>query len=191
MISERLEKIEKVRQESLKYFTKIYNLYISELFPLFKKDFTLVTLRNELYLASEYTKFVFKNTGSFKFCARCGRETGGCCQIGLEWQIKPEEFLINLWLFSDEEKVNFQLERTFPDKCLFLGFNGCKLITPPVFCRNFFCEELKDFLGEEKLKLIQKEMGKESELLFKACEHIINNYESYILKISDYKKEQK
>ncbi len=100
---------------------------------------------------------LFQETGSLVFCEVCAKKGIKCCGEGLEWKLSKEEFFINLCLFSLEGS-SFSFPQVRDEDCLFLGEKGCVLKLAPLFCRNFFCRELSDFLGIERLKLLQNSL---------------------------------
>jgi hypothetical protein len=125
----------------------------------------------ELSLALDKSKKAFQETGSFAFCSSCAGRGIRCCGEGLEWKLSPEEFFINLILFYLEGRP-FTFPETSPEDCLFLGERGCVLKLTPLFCRNFFCKELSEFLGLENLILLQNSLEAEAILTFKICEYL-------------------
>ena len=160
--------------ESLTFFKAWEVLYEERLKSSLLKDEFVKANLDPLFKAIQHSKKVFKETGSFDFCARCAASGTKCCEAGLEWMLSPAEFLINL-LLADEKgtKIEFNLERK--EDCLFLGEKGCNLIYTPIFCRNFFCPELSDYLGE-RIKAIQHALEEEAVIGFKLGDHITKNY---------------
>ncbi len=164
-----------MEKESLKYFKGWEKIYKEELREKLWQDKNITEKLPFLKKAIEKTRQAFIETGSFSFCASCARRGVKCCQAGLEWVLSPAEFLINLMLAEDSNtKIEFNLERE--EDCLFLGEKGCNLILTPIFCRNFFCPELSEFLGHEKLTKIQQAMEDEANLSFKLSDYITKNY---------------
>ncbi len=125
----------------------------------------------ELSLALNKSNRAFQERGSFGFCSSCAGRGIRCCGEGLEWKLSPEEFFINLSLFYLEGR-SFTFPETSPEDCLFLGERGCILKLTPLFCRNFFCRELSDFLGLENLILLQNSLEDEATLTFEICEYL-------------------
>ncbi len=163
-----------MERQSLKRFEKLRSLYIS-LRPKLLEDPFLMEKLPLLEKAISKTRKAFEENGSFEFCAQCAAEGDKCCGIGLEWKVTPSEFFLNLLLCERKgKKLLYNLER--PGDCLFLGENGCLLPMPPIFCRNFFCEKLSAFLGEERLKAIQNAMEDEANLSFVMCDYLVKNY---------------
>ena len=163
-----------MERESLKRFERLRSLYTS-LRPKLLKDPFLMEKLPLLEKAISKTRRAFEENGSFEFCAQCAAKGEKCCGLGLEWKVSPAEFFLNLLLCERKGKeLSYNLERK--EDCLFLGENGCLLPMPPLFCRNFFCEKLSDFLGEERLKAIQNAMEDEANLSFVMCEYLIKNY---------------
>jgi len=164
-----------VERKSLKRFKKLEELFYNNLKERLLKDNFLMAKLPELEEAIQNTRKAYIETGSFAFCAKCAKEGEKCCGLGIEWKVTPSEFIINLLLYEKHNKtVAYNLERK--DECLFLGENGCTLFMPPILCRNFFCEKLREFLGENKLKFIQNAMEKEANLSFILCDYLNKHY---------------
>ncbi len=162
-------------EESFRYFKNLEKLYNEFFREKFKKDTYIKEKLKILSSAIEKTRSAFIETGSFEFCARCAQSGEKCCQSGLEWKLKREEFFINLLLAEEKGVVlSFNLDR--PEDCLFLGENGCILILTPLFCRNFFCDKLSSFLGYEKLIKIQQAMEDEARESFELSDYITRKY---------------
>jgi len=161
--------------ESLTYFNEWQRIYEERLKSSLKKDSYISKHLPLLLKGIEKSRKAFEVTGSFSFCAKCASSGTKCCERGLEWMVSPAEFLLNLLLF---EKTGKRLKLNIDRKtdCLFLGEKGCALIYTPIFCRNFFCPELSEFLGKEKLTFIQKEMEDEARLGFVLSDYITKKY---------------
>ncbi len=161
--------------DSLTYFKSWQNFYKQELKEKLWKDKYIIDKLEPLKKAIEKSRQAFIENESFAFCAKCAQSGEKCCQTGLEWKLRPSEFLINLMLADClQTEIKFNLER--PEDCLFLGEKGCNLILAPIFCRNFFCDKLSNFLGHERLTKIQQAMEDEAILSFELAEYINKKY---------------
>lgn len=158
-------------RESLEYFLNLQKKFIPKLEDLLIKDRFFYEKLFALKKAILRTKRAYQEAGSFLFCGECARKGVKCCGEGLEWKLSAEEFFLNLALFKLEGK-SFILHKDLKDECLFLGKDGCILQLTPLFCRNFFCTELKNFLGEEKLIYLQNVLEEEAILTFELCEYL-------------------
>lgn len=162
-------------RESLLYFTHFKKLYEKNWKPILQKDSFLVSQIPLLEKAIEISRKAFIENQSFSFCKNCAQKGVKCCGEGLEWKVSLPEFILNLFLAERKgEVLSFNTKRL--DDCLFLGDKGCNLILVPLFCRNFFCEELSNFLGKNRLKKIQTAMEEEAILSFKLCDYLNKNY---------------
>ncbi len=161
--------------ESLVYFQRWKRFYYQNLRDKLWKDEYIFKRLEPLTKAIDKSKKAFIENRSFEFCAKCAASGEKCCQTGLEWKLRPAEFIINLMLAELLKKeIKFNTER--PEDCLFLGEKGCNLILTPVFCRNFFCDKLARFLGHERLVKIQHAMEEESVISFELAEYINRKY---------------
>ncbi len=156
---------------SLSYFLRLKEEYEERIRPRLLAEEEMLTSLAELESAIAQANIAFETTGSFAFCAECARQSIVCCGEGLEWKLSKEEFFLNLALL-ERRKKNLDLEKFLPKRCLFLGEKGCKLPLPPLFCRNFFCTNLQNFLGQARLILIQNAMGPSVYLTFQLCEKL-------------------
>ncbi len=162
-------------RESLKYFNFFKNLYEQNLRSKFQKDSFIISNLPYLEQAIEKTRKAFIENLSFSFCESCAKRGIKCCGEGIEWKLSISEFMLNLMLVERRnETLNFNIEKL--EDCLFLGEKGCNLILVPLFCRNFFCEDLSRFLGKQKLRNIQQAMEDETVLSFKLSDYITRNY---------------
>ncbi|OPX18969.1 MAG: hypothetical protein BZ151_11800 [Desulfobacca sp. 4484_104] len=85
-------------------------------------------------------------------CARCATTGfGSCCFLGIEHQYDYLFLLINL-IFG----VELPEEREIPNKCWFVGPQGCKLIARHYYCQRFLCPELKEQLGAAQCRQIRE-----------------------------------
>ena len=161
--------------ESFYYFKNLKELYEKFFKEKLEKDTFLKETLPILLKAIDKSRKTFIETGSFSFCAQCARSGKKCCQAGLEWKLRKEEFLINLLLAEKRgQSIEFNLKNS--NDCLFLGEKGCNLILTPLFCRNFFCDKLSNFLGHENLIRIQQTMEDEAVISFKLSDYINNKY---------------
>lgn len=158
-------------KESLEYFTRLKKDLSKPLNTLLREDKYFYEKLLKLREAISKTRNAYIETGSFLFCKECAEKGVICCGEGLEWKLSSEEFFLNLALSSLEGKF-FSFEKPLKGCCLFLGEKGCILILPPLFCRNFFCRELQDFLGKEKLIYLQNVLEDEAYLTFELCEYL-------------------
>lgn len=156
---------------SLAYFERLKEIYLEHMEEILKKDQKFIAEVKTLREAIERTKSAYIERGSFGFCKACAERGIRCCGEGLEWKLSPEEFFINLYLLRSEGKDLTLYERS-PDDCLFLGERGCRLILTPLFCRNFFCRELSEFLGHQGLVHLQTILQDEAEITFRLCEYL-------------------
>lgn len=158
-------------RESLSYFNRLRDIYLDRLELLLEEDEYFVEKISNLRVAINRTRSAYAERNSFEFCRACAERGIRCCGEGLEWKLSPEEFYINLFLCKIEGK-ELILKEPSPEECLFLGEGGCILILTPLFCRNFFCRELADFLGHEGLVHLQNVLQDEAELTFELCEYL-------------------
>ena len=157
--------------DSLFYFLSLKKEYEERIRPKLQTDEEMVRGLAELESALAQANSAFETTGSFAYCAECARQGVVCCGEGLEWKLSKEEFFLNLALL-ERQKKSLDLENSLPKRCLFLGERGCKLPMPPLFCRNFFCTNLQDFLGQARLVFVQNAMGAAVYLSFQLCEKL-------------------
>lgn len=161
-------------KSSKEYFDNIKAWYEINKKPISEDPFikTFLPLLKE---AVEYTRKVFIETGSFAFCAECAKAGEKCCGEGLEWKLSPAEFVLNLKL-SEIYNLTLDLYSSKKGDCLFLGEKGCILFLPPLFCRNFFCLNLANFLGHIRLTRIQQVMENEAILSFRLSDYLNRTY---------------
>jgi hypothetical protein len=157
--------------DSLFYFLSLKKEYEERIRPKLQTDEEMVRSLAELESALAQANSAFETTGSFAYCAECARRGVVCCGEGLEWKLSEEEFFLNLALLERQRK-SLDLENSLPKRCLFLGKRGCKLLMPPLFCRNFFCTNLQDFLGQARLIFVQNAMGAAVYLSFQLGEKL-------------------
>jgi hypothetical protein len=157
--------------DSLFYFLSLKKEYEERIRLKLQTDEEMVRSLAELESALAQANSAFETTGSFAYCAECARQGVVCCGEGLEWKLSKEEFFLNLALLERQRK-SLDLENSLPKRCLFLGKRGCKLLMPPLFCRNFFCTNLQDFLGQARLIFIQNAMGAAVYLSFQLGEKL-------------------
>lgn len=157
-------------RESWIYFTKLKEK-IDPLVEDFLKDSFFKKALEELFSAIEKSNKAFKEKGAFSFCKACAESGITCCGEDLEWKLSPEEFFLNLCLFSQKGE-SFPLTPNSSTNCLFLGKEGCFLKLVPLFCRNFFCTPLTQHLGKKNLIYIQQTLEEEVILSFKLCEYV-------------------
>lgn len=157
--------------DSLFHFLSLKKEYEEKIKPLLEKDKEMVSQLVQLEEALAQAIRAFEITGSFAFCAECASHGVVCCGEGLEWKLSREEFFINLFLLERQNKP-LDLENFLPKRCLFLSDTGCKLASPPLFCRNFFCTNLQNFLGQSRLIFVQNALGPSVYLTFKLCEKL-------------------
>jgi hypothetical protein len=158
-------------REALFYFQRLREFFEPVLIPLWQRDTYLRKKVEELAFALEKSKKAFLEKGSFAFCAACAKKGIRCCGEGLEWKLSQEEFFLNLYLFHLENKI-FSFPKNSDRDCLFLGERGCVLKLTPLFCRNFFCRELSEFLGPANLIFLQNSLEEEVTLTFELCEYL-------------------
>lgn len=156
---------------SLIYFEKLRESHYERVRSLFQGDTFFREKILSLREAINRTRNAYLELSSFEFCKACAERGVRCCGEGLEWKLRPEEFLINLVLHELEGRTLLLKERSQED-CLFLGESGCLLILTPLFCRNFFCRELSEFLGHEGLIYLQSVLQEEAEITFQLCEYL-------------------
>ena len=92
-----------------------------------------------LFLINRYRESIresyltMKAFGVIEACSSCaGVKTSGCCFSGVEDWYDPYLLLINLLLGREIPRKN-----DFPESCLFVGEQGCKLMARHSFCVNF------------------------------------------------------
>jgi hypothetical protein len=95
--------------------------------------------------------------GVVSACTRCAASgKGSCCFREMGESYGSMELFVNLLLGST------LLEKTdFPGSCHFVGDSGCRLQARQSFCLNYFCPQLKESVGEEKIRKIQRQVGKQ------------------------------
>ncbi|RKX61196.1 MAG: hypothetical protein DRP29_01080 [Thermodesulfobacteriota bacterium] len=166
----------KMNYEGLKYFKKLQRIYEDKLKDKLLKDPYIKENLPKLIKAIQKTREAFIKNESFAFCKKCAESGEKCCEAGLEWKLSPAEFFLNLLIldYLNESFDLFNLDR--PEDCLFLGENGCLLKLAPLFCRNFFCDKLSNFLGKKRLIEIQHAMEDEAILSFKLSNYLNQKY---------------
>jgi hypothetical protein len=109
------------------------------------------------------TDSIMLQSGAATACAACAAGgKGSCCFREMGESYGAMDLFVNLLLGASLP------ERTdFPGSCHFVGGKGCKLPSRQSFCLNYFCPELKNSLGEETIRNIQRQVG---EQLFAAFE---------------------
>lgn len=89
-------------------------------------------------------------------CGQCAARDAVCCFAGVERRYDQYLLLINLLL-----------GRVLPPgpevsgSCFFCGPRGCKLLAKHSFCLNFYCRELRGFLGRPGLSQLMRQVGRE------------------------------
>ena len=102
-------------------------------------------------------------SGVISACARCAAGgKGSCCFREMGESYGAMELFVNLLLGSTLPE-----NADLPGSCHFVGDRGCRLPSRQSFCLNYFCPELKESLGEETIREIQRQVG---EQLLAACE---------------------
>ncbi|MCS7279349.1 MAG: hypothetical protein NZ530_04745 [Thermodesulfobacteriaceae bacterium] len=162
-------------RESFLYFSFFKKIFEHRLKPKLQEDPFIKFYLPSLEEAIKKSRKAFIESRSFAFCEGCAKRGIKCCGESLEWKLSLAELILNLLLAERRgEVLYFNTER--PEDCLFLGEKGCTLILVPLFCRNFFCEDLSKFLGKERLKKIQEAMEDEAVLSFKLGDYLNRNY---------------
>lgn len=158
-------------RESLLYFRNLEKAYLPLVDRLMREKPSFLAQLEALNRALMHSKEAFREKKSFAFCADCAKKGIKCCSRDLEWKLRAEEFFLNLCLFKLNGETLILQERSTED-CLFLGEKGCILKLTPLFCRNFFCRELSEFLGRDNLIYLQNILEKEVVLSFNLCEEV-------------------
>ncbi|MCB2226880.1 MAG: hypothetical protein KQH53_09395 [Desulfarculaceae bacterium] len=115
-------------------------------------------------LLGEYHQAILRSQGlmrsenAFEACAICAGEDGGasCCFAGAEEWYGELLLLINLMLGAE-----FPGEDDGGQDCFFNSPAGCRLTAHFAICLNFFCPELCERLGEERLAELRRVIGRE------------------------------
>ena len=96
-------------------------------------------------------------TGVVSACTRCATSgKGSCCFREMGESYGFMALFVNLLLGSAlPEKTDF------PGSCHFVGDSGCRLHARHSFCLNYFCPDLKESLGEETIRKIQRQAGEQ------------------------------
>lgn len=96
-------------------------------------------------------------SGAVSACTRCAASgKGSCCFAEMGESYEFMGLFVNLLLGS-----NLPEKTDLPESCHFVGDSGCKLQARQSFCLNYFCPELKDFLGEETILMIRRLVGEQ------------------------------
>ena len=103
------------------------------------------------------TDSAMRESGVAAACARCAAGgKGSCCFMEMGESYGAMELFVNLLLGSSlPEKTDF------PGSCHFVGDSGCRLPARQSFCLNYFCPELKESLGKETIRKIQRQVGEQ------------------------------
>ena len=139
--------------------TRIYRA--EQLYSEFSKemleDTRITLLLAEYQQAIYHTKSYFQNTEVVEACSRCAQTNeGSCCFEGMEDNYDHILLLINLLM-----GVKLPHEREVNDHCFFVGSKGCKLLARYYFCVNYFCPELENTMGEQKMNQLSTVIGNE------------------------------
>ena len=96
--------------------------------------------------------------GVFAACAECAGTHGGasCCFAGAEEWYGELLLLINLLL-----GVELPVQGDGGQDCFFNGPQGCRLTAHFAICLNFFCPELTQRLGPDRLARLRRQVGRE------------------------------
>ena len=102
------------------------------------------------------TDSVMLQSGAASACAVCAAVKGSCCFREMGESFGSVELFVNLLLGSVLPE-----ETDFPGSCHFVGKKGCRLMARQSFCLNYFCPELRESLGEETVRSIQRHAGEQ------------------------------
>jgi hypothetical protein len=90
-------------------------------------------------------------------CADCaGADHISCCFDGAEYWFDHRLLLINLLMGAELPR-----QRAVEGQCLFVGPQGCRLVARFAICINFFCPDLRAYLGPDTLTRLRKQGGDE------------------------------
>jgi len=112
----------------------------------------------EYYQAILRSQDMMRREQAFAACAVCAGKDGGasCCFAGAEEWYGEALLLINLML-----GVELPGEGEGGQDCFFNGPQGCRLLAHFAICLNFFCPELSQRLGPDKLAQLRRLVGRE------------------------------
>ena len=113
-------------------------------------------LVRKLVRQTERTDSLMAGSGVAEACAKCARATGSCCFREMGESYGAMQLFANLLLGAEIPR-----SWDFPKSCYFVGKNGCELKSRHSFCLNYFCPQLIDILGEEKILEIQRQVGEQ------------------------------
>ena len=138
-------------QQEIEKATYLYKRYGKNL--LGDPDIVFLISRYKESIHKSY--LTMKEFGVIETCSCCARvKTSGCCFSGVEDWYDAYLLLINLLLGRAIPR-----RTDFPESCLFVGEQGCKLMARHSFCVNFLCPDLlKGFISGER-QMLSKAVG--------------------------------
>ena len=117
-------------------------------------------LLDKLDSAIDSTRRYMLEIGVVDVCRECANQNAVCCKKWVENEYDEVTLLINLLL-----GVSLPKKRYYPDRCFFLGPNGCLLKAREVICVEFLCEKILKHIGEKEIRL-REIAGEELETAF-------------------------
>jgi hypothetical protein len=105
----------------------------------------------------QQTGAAMRSEGIGAACSECaGKTPSGCCFVGIEDGYDEILLLLNLLLGCPLPE-----SRQDPGSCFFVGTAGCKLVARYYFCLHYFCSDLKESLGDRRIKALQQQVARE------------------------------
>jgi len=103
------------------------------------------------------TDALMRELGVVAACTQCAVSgKGSCCFDGMDRSYGATALLVNLLLGSELHE-----ETDFPRTCRYVGEEGCRLKARHSFCLNYFCPDLQESLGAEKIERIRRGVGEQ------------------------------
>jgi len=102
-------------------------------------------------------------------CSGCAaRAPGGCCGAGIEEWYDPPLLLMNLFLGREIPRI-----RPHETCCMFLGENGCLLLSRHHICVNYLCDRITKRLPPHDLARLEAQAGRELFAGWQAERHLL------------------
>lgn len=85
-------------------------------------------------------------------CSRCAaRPGGGCCSALMADNTDSLQILINLLL-----GISVSLRTPADAECCFLGPTGCPFPAKPIFCLNYNCTHIREYVAPQALGQLER-----------------------------------
>ena len=122
----------------------------------------------KLEKAIDKTWRYMRKIGVTDICRMCAEETGSCCRDWVEDEIDEIMIAMNMII-----GVKIPKKRLKEDLCYFLGKDGCVLKVRPSLCVSYLCELIRNSIGYEKERKLQKLIDREIKLSSNLREKIL------------------